>query len=216
MDPRTKYSHLKIKPKGAPSLSGSSGSGGGQKGEGGTADVTGGAGERTHMPKLLQEPPPVQRPFDPRELFDSAASREVSGSEYQVSSGPFGTTFGSFFTRSSSDSGAPTTDSLQYGEITMTSDRDSGKSETNAATATNPEESEAKKEELNSTKTTVVPSYLAELGVGESDLMIDSAFSSLDKKDGTGGQDGSSRGTESTTVTAKKLPNIFGLGSGTL
>ena len=66
----------------------------------------------------------------------------------------------------------------------------------------------------NSTKSTAVPSYLAELGV-DSDLTIDSAFSSLKGQD-TAATSGSGEGGQKTEVMAKKLPSIFGFGSGTL
>ena len=208
IDPRTKYSHYKIKPKGSPSSS----AGGvqstlkGKEGDGMTAEQI---GERAHnvMPKLLQEPPPSQRPFDPRELFDSAASKDVP-EDYQVS-GPFGSTFGSYFTRSSE----ATSSNAPYGEITMTNVSKDEQSESSpgkvkSADSAEPEKVDGKADETKK----VVPSYLAELGVGlgGDDLTIESAFSSLDNSNGKGEN---SEGMKKT-VTAKSLPSIFGFGSG--
>ncbi|CAI7996825.1 hypothetical protein GBAR_LOCUS1972 [Geodia barretti] len=111
VDPRTKYSHLKIKSKSSASPASGGGVLKGREGEEGAAI------DRTHMPKLLQEPPALQRPYDPHELFDSAASKDVE-SDFAVS-GPFGSTFGSFFTRSSPPQATGKSSGLPYGEITM-------------------------------------------------------------------------------------------------
>jgi hypothetical protein len=216
VDPRTKYSHLKIKSKSAAS---SASGGGGLKGEGGERPL-GAAIDRTHMPKLLQEPPALQRPYDPHELFDSAASREVE-SDYAVS-GPFVSTFGSFFTRSSPPQASSTGKSsgLPYGEITMQGITEKepatvqGKQDENTVEAASSQTHQGphvdENDKSNSTKSPAVPSYLAELGV-DSDLTIDSAFSSLKGGD-TAGETGSG---EKNEVMAKKLPSIFGFGSGT-
>ena len=184
------------------------------------------------MPKLLQEPPVLQRPYDPRELFDSEESGE--GTENQVS-GLFGSTFGSFFTRSvsSSEAGAQgsgsaagTSSSLPYGEITMrgVGEKQAGEEEKLTATgetkpvetASDTQQGDSKRDEekLGLGKGTAVPSYLAELGVG-SDLTIDSAFSSLKSDEGKG-EMGEGGGGPKTEVMAKKLPSIFGLGSSSL
>ena len=181
-----------------------------------------GSGDRTnttHMPKLLQQPPPQQRPFDPHELFDSAASKEVP-SDYQVS-GPFGSTFGSYFTRSSE--AAESAGKIPYGEITITNVRtdtesvaDPNKEEQVRTTKSVDQKEQAIEDDRKSDETKkTVPPYLAELGVGigESDLTIDSAFSSLDKKD-AGQEEGG--GQQKTAITAKKLPSIFSFGSGAL
>ena len=231
MDPRTKYSHLKIKSKSSASSSTLATSSGGigilkgsEGGEGGERPPS----DRTHMPKLLQEPPPLQRPYDPLELFDSAASREVE-SDFPVS-GPFGTTFGSFFTRSSPPQGGGGKNSdLPYGEITMQSitEKESrvkdtvpekqDKSSVEAVPSQTDQSAQGNEDKKsNSTKSAAVPLYLAELGV-DSDLTIDSAFSSL-KDGGSTAQrpGGEGEGGPKTEVMAKKLPSIFGFGSGTL
>ena len=209
-DPRTKYSQFKIKSKGSTSLSPVSQSILKGKESDGLEQGPSVGSEKTHMPKLLQEPPPHQRLFDPRELFESANKEETS--DYQVS-GHFGSKFGvgSFFMRSSStdEGGKEATDSLPYGEIRMNkeTETDSASGEEEEATTRTPVERQDQEAVESSTKTTV-PSYLAELGVGlgDSDLTIDSAFSSLDKDaSGQGGGD-----------TTQKLPGIFGFGSGTL
>ena len=181
------------------------------------------------MPKLLQEPPTLDRPIDPRELFDGETSGEV-GSEYQVS-GPFGSSFGSFFARSSSslaaaEAGTDGTGGLPYGEITMAgmierensenSNKLSGTQErdtTGAAASEGDRDAGEGEGKSNSVKSgaAAVPSYLAELGV-ESDLTIDSAFSSLKGEEG-GGEEGEKE--EGDEVKAKKLPSIFGFGAGT-
>lgn len=172
------------------------------------------------MPKLLQEPPALQRPYDPHELFDSAASREVE-SDYAVS-GPFVSTFGSFFTRSSPPQASSTGKSsgLPYGEITMQGITEKepatvqGKQDENTVEAASSQTHQGphvdENDKSNSTKSAAVPLYLAELGV-DSDLTIDSAFSSLKGGD-TAGETGSG---EKNEVMAKKLPSIFGFGSGT-
>lgn len=220
VDPRTKYSQFKIKAKGSPSTLSppvSSGTGSilkGKESNGPTSDQISSAGkEKTstaQMPKLLQQPPPQQRPFDPRELFDSAASKDVP-SDYQAT-GPFGITFGSYFTRSS-EAVKSTNNNMPYGEIHMTNVTTSSTTlkdiSSEEETREHANEGDSKSDEAKKT----VPSYLAELdvGLGDTDLTIDSAFSSLDKKDIAG--QGDSRKMEDT---AKKLPSIFSLGSGTL
>ena len=173
------------------------------------------------MPKLLQEPPALQRPYDPHELFDSAASKDVE-SDFAVS-GPFGSTFGSFFTRSSPPQATGKSSGLPYGEITMQGITEKepattvqGKQDENTVEAASSQTHEGphvdENDKSNSTKSAAVPSYLAELGV-DSDLTIDSAFSSLMGGDDAAGETGSG---EKTEVMAKKLPSIFGFGSGTL
>ena len=186
------------------------------------------------MPKLLQEPPTLQRPFDPHELFDSATSREVE-SPFPVA-GPFGGTFGSFFTRSSPPQTGTTSNSssgggggLPYGEITMggiparetsggeDGEKVSGGREKTAVETTSMAEPQHNAQEEGDGKAksaksaAAVPLYLAELGV-ENDLTIDSAFSSLKREETEGGTDGGEGGQ----VMAKKLPSIFGFGSGGL
>ena len=216
IDPRTKYSQFKIKPKGSPSSSSSVGGAQsilkGKESDGMSAVQNSASGERTHMPRLLQEPPPLQRPFDPQELFDSAASKDVPA-DYQVS-GPFGSTFGSYFTRSSEAAEAASSNA-PYGEITMTTaGTDAPSAEGSPGKAKSTESQEMEKEVVKSDETKkVVPSYLAELGVGlgGDDLTIDSAFSSLDNNGGKGENNGGLK----ETVTAKSLPSIFGFGSGT-
>ena len=218
IDPRTKYSQFKIKAKGSPSSSSPGSILKGKESNGPTSDQN--SREKTgtaQMPKLLQEPPPQQRPFDPCELFDSTGSKDEP-SEYQTA-GPFGSTFGSYFMRSSSEAAESTTN-MPYGEIHMTSvvTSDASKNVSNEENQTEITQSMVQVEEgdsrLDETKK-AVPSYLAELGVGlgDSDLTIDSAFSSLDKKDDIAAGQGDSKKTE---ITAKKLPNIFSLGTGTL
>ena len=215
VDPRTKYSHFKIKPKGSTSSSSSPPVSKARESDQGSG------GERAHMPKLLQEPPSLQRPFDPRELFDS---KEAAASDSEVSTGHFGSTFGSFFTRLSATeaSGSGTASSnLPYGEITMTTHvhRDTEADSKSSKADTTTTVSECRKDQAqdedgktDSTTKATVPSYLAELGVGlgDSDLTIDSAFSSLDKKEEA------ETSKESLLVTAKKLPSIFSLEPGTL
>lgn len=98
---------------------------------------------------------------------------------------------------------------------TVTSDASKNFSNEESQTETTQSVEQAEEGDSRSDETKkAVPSYLAELGVGlgDSDLTIDSAFSSLDKKDDLAGQ-GESKKTE---ITAKKLPNIFSLGTGTL
>ena len=243
IDPRTKYSHFKIKTKGSPSSTSSSlapsslGSPSGTsgttqsilrrdiQGEGGAADQISAGSERTSapMPKLLQDPPPPQRPLDPRELFGSVSAKEVP-SDYEVS-GPFGSSsFGSFFSRSSETGESAT--KMPFGEITMPNNQTD-----NEAALTQSEEKhreptrlaepqEARENDRKPEDTKVqVPSYLAELGMGlggDSSLTIDSAFSSLDKKGDADAGGGGGSGEQKTAVTAKKLPSIFSFGSGSL
>lgn len=110
------------------------------------------------------------------------------------------------------------TDNMPYGEIHMTTVAKSDASknvsseEDQSRTMESMEQADDGESRSDESKM-AVPSYLAELGVGlgDADLTIDSAFSSLDKKDTAGQED--SRKTE---ITAKKLPNIFSLGTGTL
>ena len=229
VDPRTKYSHLKIKSKGSTGSNPPQGSpvgaaGGhsilkrGAQGEGVSGELSaaereaGGRISFSPMPKLLQNRDNLEKPLDPKELFGSAEGKEASDSaEFEVT-GHFGSSIGSYFTRHSESTHLS---KQPFGEITMPEVREKkeeggiGERDVEAAAEANTKGERGEAGREGEETKVEVPSYLAELGVGlgESDLMIDSAFSSLDKKDG---------GSESETQkqkpqdAAKKLPNIFG------
>lgn len=231
-DPRTKYSHLKIKTKGSTSSNPPQGSpvgtagghsilkrgaqGEGASGEQSAAERGGGGGKASFspMPKLLQNRDNLEKPLDPKELFGSAGAQEAP-SEFEVT-GHFGSTIGSYFSRHSE---SPHLSRQPFGEITMPEvkekkdEREGGggtgerEDEVAAEVKTKGEREEDGKE--GETSKVEVPSYLAELGVGlgESDLTIDSAFSSLDKK---GKVSESESQKQKPQDAAKKLPSIFG------
>lgn len=196
VDPRTKYSHLKIKPKGSSS-----------PGQQSSPSL-----KRAHpddpstssfkTPKLLQEPPQLlDQPMDPHDLFKSGAE---SGYEEAATFGMFKS---NFFSRSQphpQEGAGPGGTKQHFGEIMLEgaasnqAPRSSGGSGgSDASTDEVPSESP-------------IPSYLAQLDVGLGDdggLKIDSAFGSLGKTqpsldDKTGGEESQ----------ARKLPTMFGFG----
>ena len=178
------------------------------------------------MPKLLQNREVLERPLDPKELFggNSGGSREGSLEFDMV--GIFGSSVGSYISRvsdprSSSDA--------SFGEITLpqnthgpeTKDGDEKcEREGVSGESLSAKQEEVKKEGVSGTKKgeetpVTVPSYLAELGVGlgESDLTIDSAFRSLDKRVIESKKESV---TQKSQDTAKKLPSIFSFNSTSL
>lgn len=217
VDPRTKYSHLKIKPKGSSSPSQSS-------------SVLKRAGNSSSpapsfkTPKLLQDSAALDRPIDPRDLFKGIAGSAESVYE-DVAAAPFGMFKSNFFPRSQpplfEEGSEPA--KRAFGEITLEGvssqdPRGSAQTKGGRRKGTEPSDIEtpAKRDEVSmlspkedSPQPPSVPSYLAQLDVGlGSDLKIDSAFGSL-AEDGKsdGGKDKEGEGSQ-----ARKLPSMFGLG----
>ena len=214
LDPRTKYSHFKIKSKGSPTLSHNPPSGGSgaasilKKNELFSRDqssISGSDNPATSapMPKLLQNRENLEKPLDPRELF-GAGAKEVP-SDYGMA-GHFGSGFGTYFSRSLESS-----EKLPFGEITMPEPKKESDAEGDEMEKV---ETKSEKEPTDKDSTeqrkVEVPSYMAELGLGESGLTIDSAFSSLDKKD----QEAENEAQKQKSLdAAKKLPSIFSFSS---
>lgn len=209
-DPRTKYAHLKIKPKNQSSPSaGHPGSHSilkkGQVKEDKSPDKT---DKPFTIPKLLKDPSALDKPLDPRELFSGSTEMDQ---EYGEIRAPFGT-FGSYFSRVQEGSHSPKGTQQQFGEITL-----------NANTKHEAEEHIPEKESQNQTESPTppkdassptkphVPSYLAQLNLElDNDLKIDSAFSSLEEKSKR--EESSGSDSKQKLDTAKKLPSIFGFG----
>lgn len=213
IDPRTKYAHLRIKPKsqgGSTSIlkkQGSLGSGDPRRRE-----------ERAvGVPKLLQDPTALDKPLDPQELFGSQGIEEGSGAGELTA--PFGG-FGSYFSRSGLG-GDSSKGSHEFGEITLHKDKEKPgqQEERNSSEKENTlfgerdriaESDTSEPHTTEETTSKAVPSYFADLGIGtENDLKIDSAFGSLDNK-----EEGSSESSNQRQHdAAKKMPSIFGFGS---
>ena len=221
VDPRTKYSHLKIKPKGSSSPSQSI-----LKRPHPDSDSS--SPSSFKIPRLLQDPAALDRPMDPLDLFKGSAE---TGYEDSSTPAPFGIFKTNFFSRSQPappDEGAGPAAKRAFGEITLegTSSRDrqgypacgaedqkretKGASDTDAQVGSGNEPSSKVSPEEKSPEPPSVPSYLAQLDVGlGSDLKIDSAFGSL-ADDGKSSKEGKKEGEESSL--ARKLPSMFGLG----
>lgn len=233
VNPRTKYAHLKIKPKGQSASPQ-------QQQPGSTSSILkkstssrqSEAAERLEpkqetlfkIPKLLQNPQSLDNPLDPKELFGSNAKGLETEQEYGEITGPFGS-FRPFFSRNESGSRGGQSSSQRgtgtkqpYGEITLEHRDDSlRKSPSPPPQISRTAQPEARKEEKDTKLSpsaitqSPVPSYLASLGLGSGsdDLTIDSAFGSLGDKNKDAADAG--KGAEKQD-TAKKLPSIFGLG----
>ena len=243
IDPRTKYSHLKIKQKGLQNLNPPQGSPGGghsilKRGgqvEGSRSDTlmqeniegARGGSSLAPMPKLLQNREILERPLDPKELFGGNSGGRGGSPEFEMV-GLFGSSIGSYISRVSDPRSSS---ELSFGEITMPEtnehrpeakegdERSEGEGVSGEGLSVKAEDD--KKEGVSSSmkgeETPVaVPSYLAELGVGlgDSDLTIDSAFSSLDKKEEVENERESV--SQKSQDAAKKLPSIFSFNSTSL
>ena len=225
VDPRTKYAHLKIKPKGQSASPQ-------QQQPSSTSSIlkkTSSSGKPSEtserpehkqelpfkIPKLLQNPLSLDKPLDPRELFGSNEKGLETEQEYGEITAPFGS-FRPFFSRSSQagpsssehESGAK----QPFGEITLEHQEKRTSPPPQVTRTAQPEEKEVEVSPSASFPPKV-PSYLASLDVGlgggSSDLTIDSAFSSLGDKSK---EQGVAMETSKEPQTAKKLPSIFGLG----
>lgn len=214
MDPRTKYSHLKIKPKGSSSPNQSSSI---LKRMAPPEDPPSSSPTPPFkIPKLLQDSAALDRPMDARDLFKGVEGMgEAGGYDAEVSSS-FGMFKSNFFPRSQEGAGQP------FGEITL----DEALPERDAELANSNERvggvgdkqriegagetDESSLAAVSPPRPPPVPSYLAQLDVGGlgNDLKIDSAFGSLAGKC-EGGGDSNEKGGESQ---ARKLPSMFGLG----
>ena len=197
VDPRRKYSHLKIKSRGESSQQSSSILKRGAR-EGG--DESSGLGFK--IPKLLQNPSTLEKPLDPRDLF---GGKDEDTQEYGDYTAPFGTFKSSFFSQSQhSTLSEDPLSSQKFGEITLDADK--------AKVSTSEENLEEKSDETSAKvpPKNEVPSYFAHLDMGlDSDLKIDSAFGSLSE----GGKTASdSEEVKVQDSQARKLPSIFGLG----
>lgn len=221
VDPRTKYSHLKIKPKGSNSPSQSSS----LKRPHPDSPPTSSSPAPTSfkIPKLLQDSSVLEKPMDPRDLFKGVGATEAG---YEEISGPFGMFKSNFFPHSQHAQGEAGQTLQSFGEITLSTAPSEDAKSSSKSTGKGSKEVETKKEmfhsdlETNSEDNTKpgdssasskppVPSYLAHLdvGLGGDDLKIDSAFGSLPGKD-----EGGVASKESKESQARKLPSMFGLG----
>ena len=215
VDPRRKYSHLKIKSKGGSSPSQSSSILKCSQGDD-ASDPT------FKIPKLLQDSSVLDKPIDPQDLFKGVGSAEAS---YGEVSAPLGIFKSNFFSRSQTQDKAENM-KLPFGEITLkdSSTAPSSSEEEKAENGMDKEHhskeiplsskdscSDELTEEQTPPKPSHVPSYLAQLDMGlGSDLKIDSAFGSLaDKTETSGGENSKKKEEESQ---ARKLPSMFGLG----
>ena len=233
VNPRTKYAHLKIKPKGQSASPQ-------QQQPGSTSSILkksasskqSESSERLEpkqetpfkIPKLLQNPLVLDNPLDPKELFGSNAKGLETEQDYGEITAPFGS-FRPFFSRNESGRRAGPSSSQHgtgtkqpYGEITLEHQDNSRRKSVSpppviARTAPPEAEKEEKETKLSPSENTVpaVPSYLASLGLGggSDDLTIDSAFGSLGDKSKVATETGKEPEKQDT---AKKLPSIFGLG----
>lgn len=232
VDPRMKYSHLKIKSKGSNTSSQST--------------ILKRPEESSNpnfkIPKLLQNSSSLERPMDARDLFKGEDGGEGGERGYGDISASFGMFKSNFFsTRSELQDGASniaTTNKQPFGEITMKKGNNGRRDSTTSSNENNGEmkaltTAEKEKEGYNSSDkgavetddteedTTLfkptVPSYLAHLdvGLGNDDLKIDSAFGSLaaGKADGgSGNGEGGATSDKQHDSQARKLPSMFGLG----
>ena len=208
VDPRTKYSHLKIKPKGSSSPGGSK--------RPNTDSSSASANPSFKIPKLLQDSSALDRPMDPRDLFKGVV--EAAESDYSdVPAAPsLGIFKSNFFPRSQQPGKEGEGPAKQpFGEITLegASGQDSKSSTRNEGEAKPPDSNDADSLVSKSPPQPSVPSYLAQLDVGrgtDNDLKIDSAFGSLATDKGEGG--GASSDGKKEELQARKLPSMFGLG----
>ena len=210
VDPRTKYAHLKIKPKNqsSPTIGHSSSHSilkKGQVKEDKSPDKT---DKPFTIPKLLQDPSALEKPLDPCELFSGSTE---AGQEYGEIRAPFGT-FGSYFSRAQEGSLSPKGSHQQFGEITLNvNTKHKAEERIPEKESPNQKESPTPQKDASSPTKPHVPSYFAQLELElDSDLKIDSAFSSLEEK--SKGEDGSDADSKQKLDAAKKLPSIFGFG----
>lgn len=212
VDPHTKYSHLKIKPKGSGSPNQSS------------SILKRNAPEDSSsptppfkIPRLLQDPAALDRPMEARDLFKGVGGVAEAGYD-EVSFGMFKS---NFFPRSQQiqEGVGPGVARQPFGEITLEDmlpgrDAESASDEKGKGRGSDKHIEGAEEMHVNSSAAAspspLVPSYLAQLDVGGlgNDLKIDSAFGSLTSKCEGGGAS-NEKGEESQ---ARKLPSMFGLG----
>ncbi len=241
MDPRMKYSHLKIKQKG-----GSSPNQGSSKRplpSDPSATTSTASPKPFKIPKLLQDTAALDKLIDPRELFKGSGGTLEMG--YEEASGPFGIFKSSFFSHPSSSS-TPSQNSTQedseqpFGEITLkdhsnTGNAGSGRDARSSSPAQHQEKEGAEKSTDSSPGSSgtkpvdnseeiipssdvfsskpKVPAYFAQLDMGlGKDLKIDSAFGSLAGKEEEGDGDSSAKEKGGEESQARKLPSMFGLG----
>ena len=196
LDPRKKYSHLKIKTKGSP-----------QQPLTKTEGDVDSASTGFRIPKLLKDTSGLDKPLDPSDLF--------SGGE--LGSQPYGEiTIGNYtspFSQHTEDGGVDSNfknsrEVNRRDEVPVSDDRQDA------------QESVAVNDSKNRTSPTFsdsklaqVPSYFAQidmgLGGGTDDLKIESAFGSLSDKNKQSGDEADDRGQSSH---ARKLPSVFGFG----
>lgn len=235
MDPRMKYSHLKIKPKGSSSPN----QGSSKRPLPNDPSTSNAASPKPFkIPKLLANTSALDKPIDPRDLFKGAGGApETCYEDVSVSFGMFKSNFFSHSSSSPSQTNSTQEDSEQpFGEITLKDHhptagsgrrdarsslsparkegRDKTTAQSSGSSATKPvDESEEviPSSDVFSSKPKV-PAYFAQLDLGlGSDLKIDSAFGSLaGKEEEEGGGDSSSKEKEESQ--ARKLPSMFGLG----
>lgn len=211
VDPRMKYSHLKIKSKGNSSPNQSS--------------LKQQDPPSFKIPKLLQDSSALAaKPMDPRDLFKGAGGMLESG--YDTVSAPFGMFKSNFLPRSQLSQEATGSAKQPFGEITLkdprNKDAESAKQSAGRETVTEKDSSsfdtdtssvDGEHEASTESSKPQVPSYFAQLDVGlGNDLKIDSAFGSLagNSDDGSGEVGGASKQAEESQ--ARKLPSMFGLG----
>lgn len=203
VDPRVKYSHLKIKTKGSSSPTQSS-----SLKRPLPEDSSHATPSSFKIPKLLQEGVGLDKPMDLRDLFKGVGGMQEAG--YDDTSAPVGMFKSNFFPRSQQSE----EDTKQpFGEITLTGKEANAGSQSGAkdedvevdgGRATSTAETNPKCEAPEVSK---VPSYLAQLDVGlGSDLQIDSAFGSLAGKADSDGDATSNQGEE---FQARKLPSML-------
>ena len=226
VDPRIKYSHLKIKSKGggdsSPSQSSSS-----LKRPHPADDIPTGTPSSFKIPRLLQDGAGLDKPMDPRDLFKG--SGESGYDNVSAAAAPFGMFKSNFFSRSQSEGGGGGGgggESKQpFGEITLgevmkkegesVSRGTAAREEREVSERANSVEKDSAsvpREKVEEDVKSEVPSYLAHLDVGlGSDLKIDSAFGSLASEGGGGaaGEGGSGEGKEGEESQARKLPSMI-------
>ena len=232
IDPRLKYSHLKIKSKKG-SSEGTTQNQSSLLASSSISILKKGQEESTRdssafeVPKLLQDPSSLNKPIDPRELFRNASGGSGVDLGYgdDNNAGPFGMFRSNLFssrpqpTQEASD-GSKT--QQQFGEITLKTttpprggvisnedmketEGESSKSLSNTNLSSSSVSAAGESSQSTEHAQAEVPSYLAQLDVGVGkDLKIESALGALGSKNLDGGTK-----KDDEEQQARKLPNIF-------
>ena len=229
MDPRLKYSHLKIKSKkpGAesetqrPPLMPPSASSSSKKAQ----DDISRDNSPFEVPKLLQDPSALNKLIDPRELFKNPGGSSGSLDYETETSGPFGLFKSNLFSSRSQQAQESPDDKgsqQQFGEITLREsippngdpreasigNKDNGPATSSgqSQTAVGGNGATECSDSAGPTQIPSVPSYLAQLDMGlGKDLKIESALGALASKN----TDDESKMEDKEDLQARKLPNIF-------